>query len=194
MLLIITPQAVCGTRYTREYWTIYRGPGFLAFVWFGSTPNPLLPPLPSVSSTGDTQEDWEREATCWRQRREGVAVEPNHTTARSLALYKSFNPLCATGIKSCSGCCGTLPSSAFRIPCSVFRIPCSVFRFYFITSLFLSLATQPRTHEICFCQSVKLFHLLGFSCKLPGNQGGRGGYTVSPCTNYNIGQAHGKRR
>ncbi len=33
---------------------IHRGPGFLA-----------VPPLPSVSSTGDTQEDWEKEASCW---------------------------------------------------------------------------------------------------------------------------------
>ncbi len=27
----------------REYWRIYRGPGFLAAVWFGSSPSPLLP-------------------------------------------------------------------------------------------------------------------------------------------------------
>ncbi len=52
---------------TREYWMIYRGPGFLAVVWFGSssTPSHQSHPLPSVSSTGNTQEDWEREATCW---------------------------------------------------------------------------------------------------------------------------------
>ncbi len=30
-------------------------------------PHPL-PPLPWVSSTGDTQEDWERETTWWRER------------------------------------------------------------------------------------------------------------------------------
>ncbi len=53
----------------RECWMIYRGPGFLA----GS----------SVSSTGDKQEDWERETTCWRELgRGGVVEEPNHTTAR----------------------------------------------------------------------------------------------------------------
>ncbi len=34
------------------------------------------PPLPSVSSTGDTQEDWERETTCWREREEVVGEEP----------------------------------------------------------------------------------------------------------------------
>ncbi len=43
----------------------------------------LLPPLPSVDTTGDKQEGWERETTCWRYRGgEGVGEEPNHTTAR----------------------------------------------------------------------------------------------------------------
>ncbi len=44
---------------TREYCMIYRGPGFLAVAWFGSSPTPSLPPsLPpslSISSTGGTQ-------------------------------------------------------------------------------------------------------------------------------------------
>jgi hypothetical protein len=31
----------------REYWMIYRRPGFLAVVWFGSSPTPFFP-LPSV--------------------------------------------------------------------------------------------------------------------------------------------------
>ncbi len=31
-------------------------------------PRPLPPSLPSVNSTCDTQEDWERETTCWRER------------------------------------------------------------------------------------------------------------------------------
>ncbi len=42
---------------SREYWMV---PGFLAIVWFGSSPTPSLP---SKSSTGDTQEDWKRETT-----------------------------------------------------------------------------------------------------------------------------------
>ncbi len=49
---------------------IFRGPNFLAVVWFGSTTT-LPPILHSVSSTGDTQEDWERETSCWRERWEG---------------------------------------------------------------------------------------------------------------------------
>ncbi len=40
----------------KEYWIIYRGPGFLAVLWFGSSPTPYSPSL-SVSSTGDTRED-----------------------------------------------------------------------------------------------------------------------------------------
>jgi hypothetical protein len=41
-----------------------------------------LPPFPRHSTTGDTQEDWEIETTYWRERRDGVREEPNHTTAR----------------------------------------------------------------------------------------------------------------
>jgi hypothetical protein len=58
----------------REYWMTYRGPDFLAVAWFGSSATP-----PSVSSTGNTQEDWERETTCWRER---VGEEANNTMAR----------------------------------------------------------------------------------------------------------------
>jgi hypothetical protein len=52
---------------TREYWMIYREPGFLAITWFFS---PHFPPLPSASPTSDTQEDRERERACWRERGE----------------------------------------------------------------------------------------------------------------------------
>jgi hypothetical protein len=46
--------------YTREYLMIYRGPGLVAVAVFGSS----FPPLPSVSSSSDTQADRERETTC----------------------------------------------------------------------------------------------------------------------------------
>jgi hypothetical protein len=42
----------------------------------------LLPPLPSVGSTGDTQEDWERETTLLWERGEESGKEPNHMMAR----------------------------------------------------------------------------------------------------------------
>ncbi len=51
------------------YCTIYREPDILAVVWFNSSPIPST--LPSVGSTGDAQEDWERETTCWREREWG---------------------------------------------------------------------------------------------------------------------------
>ncbi len=51
--------------WAREYWIVYRGPGFLALIWFGSSPAPSHP-LPSVSSCCDTQEDGERETTFWQ--------------------------------------------------------------------------------------------------------------------------------
>ncbi len=52
---------------SREYRMIYRWPVFLVVVWLDSSPTPL-PPLPSVSSTSDTQEDWKRETTSWHER------------------------------------------------------------------------------------------------------------------------------
>ncbi len=55
----------------RECWMNYRGPGFLAAVWFGFFPLPPSPLLQLISSIGDTQKDWERETTCWRERGEG---------------------------------------------------------------------------------------------------------------------------
>ncbi len=56
-------------RFAIENWMIYRGPGFLIAVWFGSSP-----PCP-VDRRDDTQADWERETTCWRDRREGKRAE-----------------------------------------------------------------------------------------------------------------------
>jgi hypothetical protein len=63
----------------------------------GSSSTPF--PLPSVSSTGDTQEDWERETTCWRDEGElGWARSRIIRLRESLLLYKSFNILCPTGV------------------------------------------------------------------------------------------------
>ncbi len=56
-----------------EYWMICRGPGFFAIVWFSSSPTRPHPPSPfSICSIGDTQEDWERETTYRRERREVI--------------------------------------------------------------------------------------------------------------------------
>ncbi len=75
-------------------WTIYcRVPGFLAVVWSGACPTPP-PPLPL--STGDTQKNWERETTCWRDKGEKrVGEELNYPTAwrKSVVINESFNIL-----------------------------------------------------------------------------------------------------
>ncbi len=80
----------------REYPTelIYRGPGFLAVEWFGSTPTPLSPCHVSKLDRRHTrllrkrlnlltggQRGW-----AW-----GRIIRP----LESLVLYKSFNPLCS---------------------------------------------------------------------------------------------------
>ncbi len=66
----------------------YKGPDFLAVVWFGSshTPSPLN------SSTEEIQEDWEIETTCWQERVWGRSQIIRQR--ESLVLYKSFNTLC----------------------------------------------------------------------------------------------------
>ncbi len=80
---VVWLRSFCESRQLRGYGTRHR-------VWFIEDqalsrcmicllPPPL--PLTTVSSTGDTQEDWERETTCWRERLEGVGEEPNHTMA-----------------------------------------------------------------------------------------------------------------
>jgi hypothetical protein len=87
-----------GNAILREYWMIYRGPGFLAVVWFGSSSFPATPFPSHVSKLdGDTQEDWERETTFWRERgREGGWVRIRIIRPQKsmmVVLYKSFNTL-----------------------------------------------------------------------------------------------------
>ncbi len=53
----------------------------------------LCPPLPSILTTGDTQEDWEREPTCWREwgrRSKSAWSSINHSILRDI-LYKLQN-------------------------------------------------------------------------------------------------------
>ncbi len=72
---------------------IQKGQGFLAIVWFGSSPT-CSPPLPSVSSTGDTQQDHEKKTSCWRERGgRGWARSGIIRTQEYLVLYKLFNTL-----------------------------------------------------------------------------------------------------
>jgi hypothetical protein len=64
----------------REYWIIYIGPGFLAFVWLGSSPTPSPSPVSKVSL-------FLRLLVCRRSslrtgEGEDVGEEPSNTTAR----------------------------------------------------------------------------------------------------------------
>ncbi len=63
---------------------------------YDSAPRPPPPHFPVsnwVSSTGDTQEDWERETNCWRERGRGWGRSQIIRRRESLILYKSFNTL-----------------------------------------------------------------------------------------------------
>jgi hypothetical protein len=63
----------------REYWTIYRGPGFLAVVWFGSTPNPSPSPVSNLH-TGRLRKK-ERQLADMRGG-EGMGEKPKNYDAR----------------------------------------------------------------------------------------------------------------
>ncbi len=82
---------------------IYRGPGFLAVVRFGSSPT-LLPHLSSVSSTA-THRKTEKEKTCCQERGErGGRGAESYDRKKVLVLYKSFNTLWHRGTET--GCYG----------------------------------------------------------------------------------------
>ncbi len=90
--------------YDREYWMIYRWPGFLAVVWFGSSPTPFSP-LPSESclslflclpicrrSSFPTGEGPER-----------AGEEPDHTTTSKPGQWSCINHSILSDLKY-SGC------------------------------------------------------------------------------------------
>ncbi len=51
---------------SREYWRIYREPGCLAVVWFGSSPTPPPPPVSELDLR--LKGRLKRESTCWLER------------------------------------------------------------------------------------------------------------------------------
>ncbi len=73
----------------------YRVPGFLAVVWFGYSHTPY-PPLPSVSWTGDTQGDWDREITCGRERggREWAKSRIKRPQKSIRILWPGYSSIC----------------------------------------------------------------------------------------------------
>ncbi len=75
----------------REYWMIYRGPGFLAVVWFGSSPNP--PPLPRQQAVSLSRLPLCRRSRLLMRRR-GWGRSHNIRRRDSLVLYKSFSTHC----------------------------------------------------------------------------------------------------
>ncbi len=102
--------------WSRGYWMIYRGPGFSRSYDLIPRP-PRLFHSPVSSSTGDTQKDWERETTCWRERGWGMGVgeefriiydlkEPwtsvNHSTLSELDHLQPPPPPSPNPLKGCS--------------------------------------------------------------------------------------------
>ncbi len=75
------------------YWMIYRGPGFLAVVWFGSSPTPSPPPVSKSRPATHRKTKKERQFADGR-RGKGWARSRIIRPLESLVLYKSFNNLC----------------------------------------------------------------------------------------------------
>ncbi len=76
----------------REHWMIYRGPGFLAVVWFGSLPNPS--PLSNLSLFLSIPACRAGRAYCWEKGgRKGWRRSKIIRLCESLVLYKSSSTL-----------------------------------------------------------------------------------------------------
>ncbi len=77
---------------TREYWMIYRGPGFLAVVWFGSSS--LLPPFPAfcLQVVSLSQPFWVSPVSSLLTGGGGRGWSRSEITRRreSLVFYKAF--------------------------------------------------------------------------------------------------------
>jgi hypothetical protein len=67
--------------WTREYWMIYRGTGFLAVGKFSSSPTPF-PPLPSATCVLRVE---------LTEERGGGGKEPNHTNSINHSVLSAFD-------------------------------------------------------------------------------------------------------
>ncbi len=63
---------------TREYWIIYRGPGFIEVAWFGSS---STPPVSKLEPATNRKNEKERQDLTGEEG-PGMGEEPNHTKAR----------------------------------------------------------------------------------------------------------------
>jgi hypothetical protein len=89
----------------------YRGPGFLSFVWFGSSPTPS-PTLSKLSLFLGLPVCHRSILLTWEV--VGVGKEPNPSTARKPALYNSYSNILWYGIW-CSRCCSSETRHSLRL-------------------------------------------------------------------------------
>ncbi len=91
----------------REDWMVYKGPGFLAVVWFGSSPTSSPVSKLSLFLSLPPRAHWrERVERGWARSR---IIQP----WESLVLYKLFNTLwtaCRIWDRECLGLCCPLPT------------------------------------------------------------------------------------
>jgi hypothetical protein len=78
---------------SQTYFGIYKGPCFLAVLWFGSSPT-RHPPLPSLPSVSTTNRKIEKERQLSDKGQGGMGKSQNVRRQESLVLYNSLNILC----------------------------------------------------------------------------------------------------
>jgi hypothetical protein len=99
--LDVMPLPAGGGRGThREYWIMYRGPGFLALLWFGFSHTPYPPKSPVSMPDRRQAGRLRKRATCWRQRGEGGRGSESYDRKKA---WSSINHSILSGGRSTTG-------------------------------------------------------------------------------------------
>ncbi len=137
---------------------IYWGPSFLAVVWFGPSPTPS--PVNEFDQRHNwTKEDWERETTCWREKKGSRGWERSRIIRpqESLFFFKSFkkNSLVAAVERWGGGGSGYIFTAVFlKVQSSIYTtywaVQALAFSIYFAVRRFRIYWLTTRKSELLF--------------------------------------------
>ncbi len=99
------------TATVREYWMIFRGPSFLAVVWFGSWPTPLPLSLQQIVSL--SQFSWVSPVELTEGRGWGRSQTSDH--GKALSSINHSNSLATINVGEVIWCWGAGPYHRYRI-------------------------------------------------------------------------------
>ncbi len=117
-------------------------------------------PVPSVSSTGDTQEDWERETICWQERGEGGGREAESYDRKK--AWSSINHSILSGWKEPCGilsCLHALVQELMAFFCRLLMLFCISYSSFFTHDR--SLYTTQTLAQSCIPHYPSYLLLLG---------------------------------